>query len=75
MSTYDLEALYNAIYKANDMLHQVMQHSEDLDKLIFPQDGICCFDALKSINALIGKIDELTETCESFEDRCKKYII
>lgn len=72
MSLYDLEALYSAIYKADDMLHVVLQHSKDLEKLIFPQEDVCFFDALKSFNALVDKMDDLTETCKAFEEKFKK---
>nr|DAN97248.1 MAG TPA: hypothetical protein [Caudoviricetes sp.] len=75
MSVYDLEALYNVIYKADDMLREVLQHSKDFDKLILPEEGVCFFDALKSFNALVDKMDDLSKTCKSFEDRFKKYII
>lgn len=75
MSLYDLEALYTAIYKADDMLREVLQHSKDLDKLLFPEEEKCFFDALKSFNALVDKMDDLSKTCKSFEDRFKKYII
>ena len=75
MSVYDLEALYNVIYKADDMLREVLQHSKDLDKLILPKEDVCFFDALKSFNALIDKLDDLSKTCKSFEDRFNKYII
>lgn len=75
MCLYDLEALYTAIYKADDMLQEVLQHSKDLDKLIFPEEDTCFFDALKSFNALVDKMDDLSKTSKSFEDRFKKYII
>lgn len=75
MCLYDLEALYTAIYKADDMLQEVLQHSKDLDKLIFPEEDKCFFDALKSFNALVDKMDDLSKTSKSFEDRFKKYII
>lgn len=75
MCLYDLEALHTAIYKANDMLQEVLQRPRDLDKLLFPEEGKCFFDALKSFNALVDKMDDLSKTCKSFEDRFKKYII
>lgn len=75
MSLCDLEALYTIIYKADDMLRKVLQHSKDLDKLILPKEDVCFFDALKSFNALVDKMDDLSKTCKSFEDRFKKYII
>lgn len=75
MSLCDLEALYTVIYKADDMLREVLQHSKDLDKLILPKEDVCFFDALKSFNALVDKMDDLSKTCKSFEDRFKKYII
>lgn len=75
MNLFDLEALYNAIYKADDMLREVLQHSKDLDELLFPEEDRCFFDALKSFNALVDKMDDLTKTSKSFEDRFKKYII
>lgn len=75
MSLYDLEVLYSAIYKADDMLREVLQHSKDLDELIFPEEDKCFFNALKSFNDLVDKMDDLSKTCKSFEDRFKKYII
>lgn len=57
------------------MLREVLQHSKDLDKLILPKEDVCFFDALKSFNALAGKMDDLTKTCKTFEDRFKRYII
>lgn len=75
MNLFDLEALYNAIYKADDMLREVLQHSKDLDELLFPEEDRCFFDALKGFNALVDKMDDLTKTSKSFEDRFKKYII
>lgn len=75
MNLFDLVALDNAIYKADDMLREVLQHSKDLDKLILPKEDVCYFDALKSFNTLIDKMDDLTKTCKSFEDRFKRYII
>lgn len=75
MSLYDLEALHTAIYKADDMLREVLQHSRELDKLIFPEEDRCFFDALKSFNALVEKMHDLSSSCNSFEDRFKKYII
>ena len=75
MSLYDLEALFTAISKANGMLQEVLQHSKDLDKLILPKEDVCFFDALKSFNALIDKMDDLSKTSSSFADRFKKYII
>ena len=75
MCLYDLEALYTAIYKADDMLQEVLRHSKDLDLLLFPEEDKCFFDALKSFNALIEKMHDLSSTCNSFESRFKKYII
>lgn len=43
MSLYELEALYTAIYKADDMLREVLQHSKDLDKLLFPEEDKMLF--------------------------------
>lgn len=57
------------------MLSEVLQHSKELDKLLFPEEDRCFFDALKSFNALVDKMDDLSKTCKSFEDRFKKYII
>lgn len=75
MSLYDLEVLYSAIYNADEKLRIVLQHSGDLDELLFPEEDKCFFDALKTLNALAGKMDDLTKTCKSFEDRFKRYII